>query len=42
MIDPVLLGTGKRIFPDDASLRTWRLAESVATSTGAILATYTR
>jgi dihydrofolate reductase len=40
MIDPVLIGTGKRLFPDDGALRAWRLAESVPTSTGAILATY--
>jgi dihydrofolate reductase len=42
MIDPVLIGTGKRLFPDDGALRAWRLADSVPTSTGAILATYHR
>jgi dihydrofolate reductase len=42
MIDPVLIGTGKRLFPDDGALRAWRLAESLPTSTGAILATYDR
>ena len=42
MIDPVLLGTGKRLFPDDGGLRAWRLAGSVPTSTGALLVTYVR
>jgi dihydrofolate reductase len=40
MIDPVVLGGGKRIFRDDGSLRTLRLVDGVVTSTGAILATY--
>ena len=42
MIDPVLLGGGKRFFPDDSSLRTWELSSSKTTSTGAMLATYVR
>jgi dihydrofolate reductase len=40
MIDPVLLGGGKRLFGDDKSLRPLRLATSQVTTTGAILATY--
>jgi dihydrofolate reductase len=40
MIDPVLLGGGKRIFRDDGSLRPLRLVQAEVTSTGAILATY--
>jgi dihydrofolate reductase len=40
MIDPLVLGGGKRIFRDDGVLRPLRLAESQVTSTGAILATY--
>ena len=40
MIDPVMLGGGKRIFGDDGTLRSLRLVESEATSTGAIFATY--
>jgi dihydrofolate reductase len=40
MIDPLLLGGGKRIFRDDGSLRTLRLVHSEVTTTGAILATY--
>jgi dihydrofolate reductase len=41
-IDPVLLGTGKRLFPDDGGLRAWRLDSSVPTSTGALLIRYAR
>jgi dihydrofolate reductase len=40
MIDPVMLGGGKRIFHEDGSLRTLRLVDSEVTTTGAILATY--
>jgi dihydrofolate reductase len=40
MIDPVVLGGGKRIFRDDGALRPLRLVQSQATTTGAILATY--
>jgi dihydrofolate reductase len=40
MIDPVLLGGGKRIFRDDGVLRALRLLDGQVTSTGAILATY--
>jgi dihydrofolate reductase len=40
MIDPVTLGGGKRIFPDDGSLRSLQLVDSQVTTTGAILATY--
>jgi dihydrofolate reductase len=40
MIDPVVLGGGKRIFRDDGSLRPLRLVNSEVASTGAILATY--
>jgi len=40
MIDPVLLGGGKRIFRDDGSLRPLRLIDGQVTSTGAILASY--
>jgi hypothetical protein len=40
MIDPVVLGGGKRIFPADGSLRPLRLIDSQVTGTGAILATY--
>jgi dihydrofolate reductase len=40
MLDPVLLGGGKRIFRDDGSLKQLRLVDGQVTSTGAILATY--
>ena len=40
MIDPLVLGGGKRIFRDDGALRQLQLVDSRATSTGAILATY--
>jgi dihydrofolate reductase len=42
MIDPVLLGGGKRMFRDDGSLKPLRLMDGQVTSTGAILATYAR
>jgi dihydrofolate reductase len=40
MIDPLVLGGGKRIFRDDGALRPLRLVKSEVTTTGAILATY--
>ncbi len=40
MIDPLVLGGGKRIFRDDGSLRSLRLVDGRVTSTGAILAAY--
>jgi dihydrofolate reductase len=40
MIDPVVLGGGKRIFREDGALRPLRLVDHEVTSTGAILATY--
>ena len=42
MIDPVLLGGGKRLFVDDAKLRPLQLVDSQVTTTGAILARYVR
>jgi dihydrofolate reductase len=40
MIDPVVLGGGKRIFRDDGAFRPLRLVDSLVTTTGAIIATY--
>lgn len=40
MIDPLVLGGGKRFLPDDGALRPLRLVDSRVTTTGAILATY--
>jgi dihydrofolate reductase len=42
MIDPVILGGGKRFLRDDGVLRQLRLVDSQVTTTGAILATYAR
>ena len=39
MIDPLVLGGGKRIFADDGVRRPFRLVEGQVTTTGAILAT---
>jgi dihydrofolate reductase len=40
MIDPLLVGGGKRIFRDDGALKPMRLLDSQVTSTGALLARY--
>ena len=40
MIDPVVLGEGKRLFPDGGPLAPLRLVDSKVTTTGAILARY--
>ncbi len=40
MIDPLVLGSGKRLFGDAATPRPLRLVESRSTGTGAVLATY--
>jgi hypothetical protein len=40
MIDPVVVGGGKRLFRDDGALRVLRLVESHVTGTGAFIATY--
>ena len=40
MIDPVVVGGAKRIFPDDGELRPMRLVDGQVTTKGAILATY--
>ena len=40
MIDPVLVGGGKRIFPEDGELRPLRLVDHQVTTTGTIIATY--
>jgi dihydrofolate reductase len=40
MIDPVVLGGGKRIWRDDGALRALRLVDSETTPSGAIFATY--
>jgi dihydrofolate reductase len=40
MIDPIVVGSGKRLFGDDGTPWRPRLADSRVTSTGAIIATY--
>jgi dihydrofolate reductase len=40
MIDPLVLGGGKRLFPDDGTLRSLRLVDSQVTAAGVILTTY--
>ena len=40
MVDPLVLGGGKRIFSDDGVRRSLRLVDGKVTSTGAFLATY--
>jgi hypothetical protein len=40
MIDPIVLGGGRRLFHEDGTLRKLRLDSSLATTTGTILATY--
>jgi dihydrofolate reductase len=40
LIHPVVVGGGRRLFPDDASLRALRLTNSVVTTTGVVIATY--
>jgi dihydrofolate reductase len=42
MIDPIILGGGKRFFRDDGICRRFALVSGEVTSTGAILATYAR
>ena len=40
MIDPLVVGGGKRLFRDDGALRSLRLVDSTVTTTGAVIATY--
>ena len=40
MIEPILLGGGKRVFPDDGGARRLELVSAVPAGTGTIIATY--
>lgn len=40
MVEPVVLGGGKRLFPDDGALRPLDLASVITTSTGVQICTY--
>jgi dihydrofolate reductase len=42
MIDPLVVGGGKRLFPEDRALRNMALLDGQMTPSGAILATYGR
>lgn len=40
MIHPLVLGSGRRLFPDGSPFATLRLVDSVTTTTGVMIATY--
>ena len=40
MIHPLVLGSGRRLFPDGSPAAALRLADSVTTTTGVVIATY--
>ena len=40
LIHPLVLGSGRRLFPDGGSVAALRLVDSVTTTTGVIIATY--
>jgi hypothetical protein len=40
MIEPILLGGGKRLFPDDGSARPLELVSATTTATGVLICTY--
>jgi dihydrofolate reductase len=40
LIHPVVLGSGRRLFPDGGPFATLRLVDSVTTTTGVVIATY--
>jgi hypothetical protein len=40
MIHPLVLGTGRRMFPDDGPRLRLRLVDSVTTTTGVMIGTY--
>lgn len=42
MIEPILLGGGKRLFPDDGVVRNLELRDLTRASTGVLIATYVR
>jgi dihydrofolate reductase len=41
LIHPLVFGTGRKLFADDGSLAKFRVDQSVVTTTGVIIATYT-
>jgi riboflavin biosynthesis pyrimidine reductase len=40
MIEPIMLGGGKRIFPDDGQARPMELVKAITTGTGVQVCTY--
>jgi len=42
MIDSLIIGVGKRLFPENNTIHPFRLTSCQTTTTGAILASYTR
>jgi dihydrofolate reductase len=40
LIHPLVLGSGRRLFPDGGAAATLRLTDSTATTTGVVIATY--
>ena len=38
--EPILLGGGKRLFPDDSRARGLKLIPTIATGTGVLICTY--
>jgi dihydrofolate reductase len=40
MIEPIVLGGGKRLFPEDGRSRTLELVSTVTSGTGVIICTY--
>ncbi|MEA2931786.1 MAG: hypothetical protein QOI56_571 [Actinomycetota bacterium] len=40
MIEPIVLGGGKRLFPDDGTSRTLELVSTLASATGVLICTY--
>jgi dihydrofolate reductase len=40
MIHPLVLGSGRRLFPDGGPFAALRLLDSVTTTTGVMIATY--
>jgi dihydrofolate reductase len=42
MVEPILLGGGKRLFPDDGNARPFTLVESATASTGVLICRYQR
>jgi dihydrofolate reductase len=40
LIEPIVLGGGKRIFVEDGAARPWQLVSSITAGTGVLLCTY--